>query len=106
MLYREGSLTHTTDDDEVDHRSTPERYAIDLTNPNDLAIHTVHQFPAGKVWRPQRLEVNGRKGRRVVCVVAEDQLHYRQLDIDSLKETNGEDDAADQPEADVAMSAT
>ncbi|KAI4174012.1 MAG: hypothetical protein LQ343_002575 [Gyalolechia ehrenbergii] len=103
LLYRERGLTHKGD--EVDPGSIFERTGIDLTNPNDVTIHTMHRFPPGKRWIPQGLEVNGRRGRRTICVVAEDRVHYRQFDLDNWKGANVEDVAADPPEADVAMSA-
>ena len=41
------------------------------------------KFGGGVSWTPKRLEVNGRKGRRVVCVFAEDRFHYRVYDLDA-----------------------
>ena len=29
------------------------------------------------------MEINGRKGRRVICVLAHDRVHYRVYDLDS-----------------------
>ena len=47
-----------------------------------------HSFPKGLTWTPDRIEINGRKGRRAVCVLAQDALHYRVYDLDST--TNDE----------------
>lgn len=66
-----------------------EPHSIDLRNPKELAARTIHRFPADEAWAPRRLEVNGRKGRRILCVLAEDSLHYRQYAIDSLVERDG-----------------
>ena len=44
------------------------------------------EFDRGVSWTPQRLEVNGRKGRRAVCVLAEDLFHYRVYDLDARSE--------------------
>lgn len=78
LLYREVDSTRQPAGQQEDSES------INLTRSSDIAIHTVHTFPTAKVWAPQRLEINGRKGRRTVCVLAEDRLHYRQFDIDKL----------------------
>ncbi|KAL9011267.1 MAG: hypothetical protein Q9173_003875 [Seirophora scorigena] len=64
--------------------NSTETHSIDLRNPKEVAARTIHRFPAGKAWAPQRMEINGRKGRRILCLLAEDNLHYRQYAIDSL----------------------
>ncbi|KAI4248912.1 MAG: hypothetical protein L6R40_000924 [Gallowayella cf. fulva] len=84
LRYRHVSLAGVTDADESSRNMSGEACGIDLTKPNEVSLHAVHQFPAGKMWTPQKLEINGRKGRRMVCVLAEDRHHYRQFDLDSL----------------------
>ncbi|KAL8943883.1 MAG: hypothetical protein Q9216_000777 [Gyalolechia sp. 2 TL-2023] len=98
-LFSQESLP-TNKENEVDPGSIPQRTGIDLTDPNDVTIHTMHRFPTGKMWIPQRLETNGQRGMRTICVVAEDRVHVRQFDIDIREEAN----AAGRSEADVAMS--
>ena len=56
---------------------------LDLTNPLHYEACTWLQFPLGASWVPESIEVNGRKGRRVVCVLAQDRVHYRIFDLDS-----------------------
>jgi len=49
------------------------------------ATHFVqHTFSTGPVWTPERIEINGRKGRRAICVLAQDRLRYRVYDLDSF----------------------
>ncbi|KAL8642534.1 MAG: hypothetical protein Q9228_000798 [Teloschistes exilis] len=67
-------------------------------DPKVLARHTIHQFPAGQAWTPQTLEIKGRVGK-VVCVLAEDKIHYRQYSIEGLDE-----EADDSEKLDLAMS--
>lgn len=73
-------------------------YSTDFTDPEQADTHLWLRLPTGIGWRPDRLEVNGRKGRRVVCVFAEDKFHYRIFDLDGTDEpaedadANGEDD--------------
>ena len=43
----------------------------------------------GPTWTPERIEINGRKGRRAVCVLAQDRLRYRVYDLDSLTPAEG-----------------
>ncbi|KAL1963582.1 hypothetical protein VTN77DRAFT_8027 [Rasamsonia byssochlamydoides] len=44
----------------------------------------MHSFPSsGPKSKPVRIDVNGRKGRRAVCVLFADGLHYEVLDMDS-----------------------
>ena len=49
-------------------------------NGNEFVQHT---FPADPSWAPISIEINGRKGRRAVCVLTEDRLRYRIFDLDS-----------------------
>ena len=67
--------------------------AIGLDNTERKAVggFTWHTFPSSASSAPEKLEINGRKGRRVVCVVTKDKLHYRVFDIDS----HAGDEAAD-----------
>ncbi|KAK8182382.1 anaphase-promoting complex, cyclosome, subunit 4-domain-containing protein [Phyllosticta citribraziliensis] len=53
-----------------------------------------HVFRAGDHFVPLRLEVNGRKDRRIVCVLGEDLKHYKifDLDYDSQRDGDGEGD--------------
>ncbi|KAL8656732.1 MAG: hypothetical protein Q9210_000073 [Variospora velana] len=73
----------------IGEEGSAEPHSIDLRNPKEVAARTIHRFPADEAWAPRRLEVNGRKGRRILCVLAEDNLHYRQYAIDSLVERDG-----------------
>ena len=59
-----------------------------------------HHF-AGDTFRASTLEVNGRKGRRVVCVVSEDGLQFKTYDLDSGA---GDDDQDDGQDGDLEMS--
>lgn len=54
--------------------------SYDLKESSHLLRHT---FPKGPTWTPERMEINGRKERRAVCVLAQDALHYRVFDLDS-----------------------
>ena len=61
--------------------------SIDLADPEQLMAYTWLEFPPGVSWTPQRMEINGRKGRRVICIVAQDNFHYRVYDLDSVTES-------------------
>ena len=75
---------------------------LDLSNREELIQHIRHTFLDETLWIPGELEVNGRKGRRAVCVVAKDGSQYRVYDLDSAapyeepviedKDDNGEDE--------------
>jgi len=56
--------------------------------------HTTSLAPTST---PSKLEVNGRKGRRAVCVLAEGQQHYRIFDIDSGQGGDAEGEAKTPP---------
>ena len=60
--------------------SIPEIRTIDLKQSGHLVRHS---FPPGPTWTPKRMEINGRKGRRALCALAQDGLHYRVYDLDS-----------------------
>lgn len=55
---------------------------FDLSDTGFRKACTWLEFPAGVSWAPESLAVNGRKGRRIVCVLAQDRLHYRVYDLD------------------------
>ena len=63
--------------------------SIDMADPQHLRTYTWLEFPPGVSWTPERMEVNGRKGRRVLCIVAQDKFHYRVYDLDSATEPQG-----------------
>ncbi len=65
---------------------------IDLSYADQCRSCTWREFPAGVSWVPERLEVNGRKGRRVICVLAQDNVHYRIYDLDSSSSAEEADD--------------
>lgn len=44
----------------------------------------------------ERLEVNGRKGRRVVCCVAQDKMRYRIFDLDGGEEGGEEEEEGEE----------
>lgn len=56
---------------------------VRLSDPKEMEEHTWIEFGPGVSWTPQRIEINGRKGRRVACVLAEDGFHYRVYDVDN-----------------------
>ncbi|KAL8838983.1 MAG: hypothetical protein Q9170_001913 [Blastenia crenularia] len=98
LSYRERSLVYGYEEAEADRRGTHGNCEIDLTNPNDMAMYTVHRFAMGKAWAPRRLEVNSRKGRRIMAILAEDNVHYRLFDIDGNQESKSSDVAVDHSE--------
>ena len=57
--------------------------AISFVDVDILDEYTWMVFPSGVSWTPQRLKVNGRKGRRAACVLAEDNFNYRIYDMDN-----------------------
>lgn len=68
-----------------------DHFSIDLSDPDVASAYTWQEFPEGVSWTPERMEINGRKGRRVICVLAQDRVHYRVYDLDSS--SGGEEDA-------------
>ncbi len=56
---------------------------LDVSDVSSLAPYTRHIFSREDPGQPEKLEVNGRKGRRVVCVLDHDGLRYRVFDLDS-----------------------
>lgn len=72
--------------DETNLQGGPEVEApssIDLSDQKYLDHFVQHIFPTGLAWTPERIETNGRRGRRIICVVAKDKSHYRIHDLDS-----------------------
>ena len=50
---------------------------------------------------PEKLEVNGRKGRRVACVLGRDRSHYRVFDLDGGGDVGEDGDEEDEVDMDV-----
>lgn len=71
----------------IDEESIPNRMSIDLARPSPLLRHS---FPKDPAWSPERMEINGRHERRVVCVLAQDALRYRVYDLDSTPNNDEE----------------
>ena len=70
------------------HASRIDSWAIDGSRKDWITRHTFdHNVPAQE--RPATLEVNGRKGRRVVCVLDEQRTRYTIFDLND----RAEDDA-------------
>lgn len=66
--------------------------SLDLENSEHMPELTRHIFPAGVSWAPEKMDINGRKGRRVMCIVAQDKKSYRIYDVDrnpDLEEREG-----------------
>ncbi|KAI9766935.1 MAG: hypothetical protein M1840_006232 [Geoglossum simile] len=71
-------------------------------NPGNIGTYSRHHFPATETgFVPERLEVNGRKGRRVVCVLGRDRLHYRVFDLDGGGDVGEVGAEADEVDVDV-----
>ena len=56
---------------------------LDLSSAEAKRPYIRHSFDEALFRKPARLEVNGRKGRRVVCVVFDDKIRYRIFDLDN-----------------------
>lgn len=60
---------------------------LDVSFVSSLAPYSRHIFPQESAFQPEKLEVNGLKGRRVVCVLDQDGLRYKVFDLDSSVNT-------------------
>ena len=66
---------------------------LDLTTTEMMEPYVKHLFSrAGHLWKPSFLELNGRKGRRAICVVSQDKLRYALLDMDSSHDPEIDED--------------
>lgn len=63
---------------------------LDISDEKLLSQLQQHRFPEGAAWTPERIEINGRKSRRGICVVAKDRVTYRVFDLDSLHKNKDE----------------
>ena len=66
--------------------------SIDLSGPDVASEYTWREFPEGVSWTPEKMGVNGRKGRRAICVLARDRFHYRVYELDSSSGGEGVQD--------------
>lgn len=89
--YRETTNAHekkvytTINQNDTEHRmdDIDNHPIIDFSDPDVASAYTWQIFSEGVSWTPDKLEVNGRKGRRAICVLAQDGFHYRVYDLDS-----------------------
>jgi anaphase-promoting complex subunit 4 len=58
-------------------------------NLEEMKSFIVHTFPPEERFKPLRIEVNGRKHRRFVTVIAEDLRYLRIFDLDYKAEDEG-----------------
>ena len=72
------------------------RLPVEVPLSGQLQDFTWVSFARGMSWTPQRVALHSKKGRRAVCVLAEDSLHYRIYDLDSGKEVNNVDESMEQ----------
>ncbi|KAL1980545.1 hypothetical protein VTN96DRAFT_3990 [Rasamsonia emersonii] len=89
--------------------SSPESSAVVLDLESAHAELVMHSFPSsGPKAKPVRIDVNGRKGRRAICVLFADGLHYEVLDMDTQvqgeEEETQEDGEENRTEEDRLMS--
>lgn len=84
--------THLEVEDETDVSNCAATAALNLDISDEKLLNQLqqHRFPAGAAWTPERIEINGRKSRRSVCVVAKDRVTYRVFDLDSLQQNKDE----------------
>ncbi|CAI7669413.1 unnamed protein product [Penicillium viridicatum] len=69
---------------------------LDLSPESPHASVLIHLFaPHGPKARPVHVDVNGRKGRRAICVLYGDSIRYEVLDLDAAM---GEDEDEDEEE--------
>ena len=76
-----GQLSYATTSSTTDDSETTRMPMLDLSSSGSLSSFIVHTFRS-EVWQAGSLEVNGRKGRRALCVVSQDRLRYLLLDLD------------------------
>ncbi|KAL0259521.1 hypothetical protein SLS55_005258 [Diplodia seriata] len=63
-----------------------------MDTPDDWAVFVKHVFPSSERFTPVKIDINGRKDRRVVCVLGNDLKHYKVYDLDYDIEKEGEGD--------------
>ena len=59
---------------------------LDLSSSKLLKQYQRHKLPRNAPWDPEGIEINGREGRRAMCIFAKDRIHYRVFGLDSSTE--------------------
>ncbi|KAK8233790.1 anaphase-promoting complex, cyclosome, subunit 4-domain-containing protein [Phyllosticta capitalensis] len=67
-------------------------WRLEAVGADDWRGYVKHVFPAGDHFVPLRLEVNGRKDRRIICILGEDLRHYKIFDLDYGAQRDGDGD--------------
>ncbi|RAL05167.1 putative anaphase-promoting complex component Cut20/Apc4 [Aspergillus ibericus CBS 121593] len=70
---------------------------VDLLSPDSLSSGLIkHAFVGGKgKGKPIKVDVNGRRGRRAICVLYGDAMRYEVLDLDAELEDEEDDEVAE-----------
>ena len=94
-------LTYTSWDTSSDTtRKVPETIlAVNLVEDDGSSPFLCHTYQTGSM-QPVKLEVNGRKGRRVICVLDANLQQYQVLDLDSGSSVLDEEADEDSSDAD------
>lgn len=90
-----------TYDENYDHEDLAESvfsYAEALQG-EEMAVVTRRQFDSSFI--PVQLTINGNKGRRVGCVIAEDRMRYIVFDLDGQEEDEEDEEGEDEGEMTV-----
>ena len=75
---------------------------IDLQELSRIEAYILHAFPHSERFRPNTLAVNGRKNRRVFCVLGEDKRRFRMFSVEG-EQSNGETTLQEDDDVDVRM---
>lgn len=89
LFYQKANL-EVDDGAGVPIRAATTALNLDTSDEKLLSQLQQHRFPGGAAWTPERIEINGRKSRRGICVVAKDRVTYRVFDLDSLHKNKDE----------------
>ncbi|KAL4809251.1 anaphase-promoting complex, cyclosome, subunit 4-domain-containing protein [Aspergillus unguis] len=101
---------HTLDSDEfvlsyhgIKEYTSDKATDVEIRSPDPAVAELIkHQFPPKA--RPLRVDVNGRKGRRAVCVLYAGALRYEVLDLDAaMGDDDEEEEEEDHEDVDISQ---
>ena len=97
-------MAYTKCEPEASPRPTTAATRLDILSPDSPHTDLIKQVFAssGPKSRPLRIDVNGRKDRRAVCVVYGDGMRYEVLDLDGELVDEEEEEEEEESDVDIA----
>ena len=74
-----------------DGRARKSELEADLQNMSQIEPYILHTFPHAERFKPVALAINNRNGQKVVCILSEDERHFKIFKVGAKQAEMGDD---------------